>query len=153
MNRTVLVSVGLIGLVTIGALAQQALTIPQYAPGEPRSECTLPGMKPVGGGDIAFLPGHTSFMGALGSGVTEILQEGGDVVRVAIHGGFVEVSEDRVSLLSDTAEMASAIDVERARQAHERARHLLQDEDDEAVRMSLVRAETRLRAAEVAGEA
>jgi F-type H+-transporting ATPase subunit epsilon len=107
----------------------------------------------VGGGDIAFLPGHTSFMGALGSGVTEILQEGGDVVRVAIHGGFVEVSEDRVSLLSDTAEMASAIDVERARQAHERARHLLQDSDDEAVRMAMVRAETRIRAAEVAGEA
>ena len=102
----------------------------------------------VGGGDIAFLPGHTSFMGALGSGVTEILQEGGDVVRVAVHGGFVEVSDDRVSLLSDTAELASAIDVERARQAHERARHILNDSDDEAVRMALVRAETRIRAAE-----
>jgi F-type H+-transporting ATPase subunit epsilon len=107
----------------------------------------------VGGGDIAFLPGHTSFMGALGSGVTEILQEGGDVVRVAVHGGFVEVSEDRVSLLSDAAELASAIDVERARQAHERARNLLQDEDDEAVRMAVVRAETRLRAAEAGVEA
>lgn len=107
----------------------------------------------VGGGDIAFLPGHTSFMGALGSGVTEILQEGGQVVRVAVHGGFVEVSDDRVSLLSDAAELASAIDVERARQAHERARHLLQDSDDEAVRMSAVRAETRLRAAEAGAEA
>jgi F-type H+-transporting ATPase subunit epsilon len=106
----------------------------------------------VGGGDIAFLPGHTSFMGALGSGVTEILREDGDVVRVAVHGGFVEVSDDRVSLLSDTAEMATAIDVERARQAHERARHLLQDEDDEAVQMALVRAQTRLRAAEALAE-
>jgi F-type H+-transporting ATPase subunit epsilon len=107
----------------------------------------------VGGGDIAFLPGHTSFMGALGSGVTEILQEGGEVVRVAVHGGFVEVSDDRVSLLSDAAEMATDIDVERARQAHERARHLLQDEDDEAVQMALVRAQTRLRAAEAGAEA
>jgi F-type H+-transporting ATPase subunit epsilon len=107
----------------------------------------------VGGGDIAFLAGHTSFMGALGSGVTEILQEDGDVVRVAVHGGFVEVSEDRVSLLSDAAELASAIDVERARQAHERARHLLNDTDDEAVRMAAVRAETRLRAAEAGSEA
>jgi F-type H+-transporting ATPase subunit epsilon len=107
----------------------------------------------VGGGDIAFLPGHTSFMGALGSGVTEILQEGGEVVRVAVHGGFVEVSDDRVSLLSDAAEMATDIDVERARQAHERARHLLQDEDDEAVQMAMVRAQTRLRAAEAGAEA
>ena len=107
----------------------------------------------VGGGDIAFLPGHTSFMGALGSGVTEILQEGGDVVRVAVHGGFVEVSDDRVSLLSDAAELASDIDVERARQAHERARHLLNDTDDEAVHMAAVRAQTRLRAAEADTEA
>jgi len=107
----------------------------------------------VGGGDIAFLPGHTSFMGALGSGVTEILQEGGDVVRVAVHGGFVEVSDDRVSLLSDAAELASDIDVERARQAHERARHLLNDSDDEAVHMAAVRAQTRLRAAEADTEA
>ena len=107
----------------------------------------------VGGGDIAFLAGHTSFMGALGSGVTEILQEDGEVVRVAVHGGFVEVSDDRVSLLSDAAELASAIDVERARQAHERARHLLNDTDDEAVRMAAVRAETRLRAAEAGSEA
>ena len=106
----------------------------------------------VGGGDIAFLPGHTSFMGALGSGVTEILQEGGDVVRVAVHGGFVEVSDDRVSLLSDAAELASDIDVERARQAHERARHLLSDTDDEAVHMAAVRAQTRLRAAEADAE-
>jgi F-type H+-transporting ATPase subunit epsilon len=99
------------------------------------------------GGDIAFLTGHTTYLGQLGSGVTEIAQEGGEVVRVAVHGGFVEVSDDRVSLLSDQAELATSIDVARARAAKERAEGALRsgedDEADEAVR----RAEVRLRAA------
>ena len=41
------------------------------------------------GGDIAFLTGHTTYLGQLGSGVTEIATVGGDVVKVAVHGGFV----------------------------------------------------------------
>lgn len=101
-----------------------------------------------GGGDIAFLTGHTSFMGALGSGVTEILQEGGSVVNVAVHGGFVEVSDDRVSILSDVAEMADHIDVVRAQQAKEAAEAVLGKGDDDAeARDALARAVTRLRAA------
>ncbi len=101
-----------------------------------------------GGGDIAFLTGHTSFMGALGSGVTEILQEGGSVINVAVHGGFVEVSDDRVSILSDVAEMADHIDVVRAQQAKEAAEAVLGKGDDDAeARDALARAVTRLRAA------
>lgn len=100
-----------------------------------------------GDGDIAFLAGHVPFVGQLGVGVTEILQEGGEVVRVAIHGGFVEVSEDRVSLLSDTAELATAIDVARAEADKEKARSLLDEETHEEVRLALAKAETRLRAA------
>lgn len=100
-----------------------------------------------GEGDIAFLSGHAPFMGQLGVGVTEILQEGDQVVRVAVHGGFVEVSEDRVSLLSDQAELATAIDVTRAQAAKEEARSLLDEHDHEEVRLALARAETRLRAA------
>jgi len=99
------------------------------------------------GGDIAFLTGHTTYLGQLGSGVTEIATVDGEVVRVAVHGGFVEVSDDRVSLLSDQAELATSIDVARARAAKERAESALRggedDEADEAVR----RAEVRLRAA------
>ncbi len=100
-----------------------------------------------GEGDIAFLSGHAPFMGQLGVGVTEILQEDGDVVRVAVHGGFVEVSADRVSLLSDQAELATAIDVARAQAAKEQAQSLLDQETHEEVRLALAKAETRLRAA------
>ena len=91
-------------------------------------------------------------MGALGSGVTEILTDGGSVLRVAVHRGFVEVSDDRVSILSDTAEMADSVDVARAQQARDRASSALQDDDDEEARRAMARADTRLRAAEGANE-
>ena len=39
-------------------------------------------------GDIAFLPGHVPFLGALGEGVVRVISPEGDV-RAAVHGGFV----------------------------------------------------------------
>src|SRR4030095_15019558 len=68
-------------------------------------------------GDIAFLPGHAPLLGALGvAKVRAILPDGGEVV-VAVHGGFVEVSNDRVIVLSDVAELPEHIDVGRAHRA------------------------------------
>ncbi|HEX7132336.1 MAG TPA: ATP synthase F1 subunit epsilon [Iamia sp.] len=102
----------------------------------------------VDGGDIAFLTGHTTYLGQLGSGVTEIATVDGEVVKVAVHGGFVEVSHDRVSLLSDQAELATSIDLARARAAKERAEGLLRGgDDDEEAAEAVQRAEVRLRAA------
>ena len=46
----------------------------------------------VGGGDIAFLPGHAPFVGALGIGAMTIRPTDGKDEHVAVHGGFVEVS-------------------------------------------------------------
>jgi F-type H+-transporting ATPase subunit epsilon len=100
-------------------------------------------------GEIAFLPGHVPFLGALGIGVVRILlpQEGEQAA--AVHGGFVEVSNDRVIVLSDVAELAESIDVDRARQARQRAEErLAADADDEDAQAALLRATTRL---EVAG--
>lgn len=103
------------------------------------------------GGDIAFLTGHTPFMGALGPGVTEILQADGQVVRVAVHGGFVEVSADRVKVLSDAAELATSIDVSRAQAARQRAEAALAGDETDEARAALRRAEVRLRAADSTG--
>jgi len=100
----------------------------------------------LGEGDIAFLTGHAPFVGALGIGVTEILGADGETVRVAVHGGFVEVSYNRVSILSDVAELADHIDEDRARQAKERAEKALQEAHDDENQAALQRAETRLRA-------
>jgi len=100
-------------------------------------------------GEIAFLPGHARFLGALGIGVVRsILPEQGEQA-IAVHGGFVEVANDRVIVLSDVAELVEQIDVERARRALQRAEErLAADPDDEEAQAALPRARTRL---EVAG--
>jgi F-type H+-transporting ATPase subunit epsilon len=70
----------------------------------------------------------------------------GDEV-VAVHGGFVEVSNDVVTILSDVAELASQIDVDRARQARDDAERHLQHDHDAEVEGAARRAHTRLLAA------
>ena len=85
-------------------------------------------------GDIAFLTGHSPFIGALGIGAVSIRATDGTEERAAVHGGFVEVSEDRVTILSDVAELAGDIDAARARRAVEEAerRDLVEDAEAEA---------------------
>ena len=98
-------------------------------------------------GDIAFLTGHAPFIGALGIGPVRIQLEGGGEESAAVHGGFVEVSNDRVTILSDVAELASQIDVERARQAQERAERNTEQLDDAEAEAALRRAHIRLQVA------
>jgi F-type H+-transporting ATPase subunit epsilon len=100
----------------------------------------------VGGGDIAFLPGHAPFVGALDI-ATVTIRSGSDEELVAVHGGFVEVSDDRVAILSDVAELAGQIDVDRARQAREAAERRAQQGDDAEAEADLRRAHVRLLAA------
>jgi F-type H+-transporting ATPase subunit epsilon len=98
----------------------------------------------LGGGDIAFLTGHAPFVGALDIGKVTIRPPEGSDELVAVHGGFVEVSNDRVTILSDVAEVASQIDVERARAAAERAETALRVEHDAEVEAALRRAHVRI---------
>jgi F-type H+-transporting ATPase subunit epsilon len=99
------------------------------------------------GGDIAFLTGHVSFLGALDDWPLRVIQENGQVT-FAVHGGFVEVSGDRVTVLSDVAEPATAIDVARAQAALETAEAALRaDPDDEAAAAAVTRAQIRLEVA------
>jgi F-type H+-transporting ATPase subunit epsilon len=93
-------------------------------------------------GEIAFLTGHAPFLGSMGIGIVRIHREGGEVVRVAVHEGFVEVKDSRVIVLSDVAELPDQIDAERARRAKEDAERRLLNDDD-------VEAESRLRRAHV----
>ena len=106
----------------------------------------------LGGGDIAFLPGHAPFVGALGTGILTIRPSaGGSDEKVAVHGGFVEVSgsaeSSTVTILSDVAELSGQIDVQRAREAKERAEAALRQEHDGDVEAALRRANVRLEAA------
>ncbi len=99
------------------------------------------------GGEIAFLPGHIAFLGTLTECHTRIYLSDGKVQDVAVHGGFVEVAPDHVTILSDSAELAESIDITRARAAKERAETALRGEHDATVESALRRAHARLSAA------
>jgi F-type H+-transporting ATPase subunit epsilon len=98
------------------------------------------------GGEIAFLPGHVSFLGALTECHTRIHLDGGRVQDLAVHGGFVEVGPDHVTILSDSAELAEDIDVVRARSAKDRAEEAMRSEHDATSESALRRAHARLAA-------
>jgi F-type H+-transporting ATPase subunit epsilon len=101
----------------------------------------------IGGGDIAFLTGHAPFVGALDIWKVEVEAEDGSREVIAVHGGFVEVSHDRLTVLSDVAEVSSQIDVERARAAQEKAEAATRAGDDVEAEAALRRAQVRLEAA------
>ncbi len=99
----------------------------------------------VGGGEVAFLTGHAPFLGALETGLVRVKTSGGEEIA-AVHGGFVEVRDDRVIVLSDVAELAADIDTSRAQRAKDAATG-----DDEDAVAARARADARLHAASRTG--
>jgi len=102
------------------------------------------------GGDIGVLPGHAPFLGALHHASLKITHEGGEEY-FAVHGGFIEVFEDRVTVLAPLAEDAAEIDIERARRDVQEYEESLRHEFDEEIQLNLLRAQARLRTAGEAG--
>ena len=101
----------------------------------------------LGGGEIAFLPGHAPFLGALTENHTRITLADGGQLDVAVHGGFVQVGNNKVSILSDIAELGDQIDRGRATAAKERAEAALRgNEPDPEAEAALNRANARLNA-------
>jgi len=100
----------------------------------------------LGGGEIAFLPGHAPFLGALVESHTRVTLVDGTTLDVAVHGGFVQVSGTTVSILSDAAELAEQIDRQRAMSAKDRAEEALRREHDAEAAAALARAHARLNA-------
>ncbi|MCW2680142.1 MAG: atpC [Frankiales bacterium] len=92
-------------------------------------------------GEIGILPGHAPLLGQLAEGgVVTIYQDGGSTMLAAVHGGFLSVTDEGVTVLAEVAELGQDIDASRAQAALQRARS---EDDDAAAR----RAESRLRAA------
>lgn len=103
-------------------------------------------------GYFGVLRGHAPLVSALAIGeITITPPENAPKVVIAVTGGFIEVTQERVVILADAAEMAEDIDVERARMAKERAEARLQgaetDTDVERAQTALMRAVNRLRVA------
>jgi len=113
------------------------------------AEAQIPGKN----GYLGVLPGHAPLITELAIGEVTF-RVGAEQQRLAVAWGFAEVLPDKVTILAETAERPSEIDVERARKAKERAEQRLTSGDTnvdvERSLDALHKAETRL---EVAGKA
>jgi F-type H+-transporting ATPase subunit epsilon len=102
----------------------------------------------LGSGEIAFLSGHAPYLGALTENHTRVWLTDGTVLDVAVHGGFVQVSNNTVSILSDVAELGHHVDRARAVDARTRAEsdlHRAEDDVAEAeAKAAMARANARL---------
>jgi F-type H+-transporting ATPase subunit epsilon len=108
-------------------------------------------VRTLGGGDIAFEENHAQFLGALDTWPARVKFDDGTQKWFAVHGGFVEVGDNRVIILSDVAELPAEIDVARAEVAKARAEEALRaDAEDEAAQQAAKRAAVRLEVAQSA---
>jgi F-type H+-transporting ATPase subunit epsilon len=95
-------------------------------------------------GQLGILPSHAAFVTMLEPGELRVVKESGEETVMAITHGFLEVRDDRVVLLTDTAERAEEIDVARAEEARRRAQERLATR---VADIDLARAEAALRRA------
>ncbi|MDO3378467.1 F0F1 ATP synthase subunit epsilon [Geoalkalibacter halelectricus] len=110
-------------------------------------EITAPGLV----GEFGILPAHTPMLTTLQIGEFSY-RKGNELFHVAVNWGFVEVENDRVTVLVETAELADEIDLERAKaalgRAEEALKKLTQDEKDFLVmKAALDRAMVRIKVA------
>lgn len=114
---------------------------------EEAASVIVPGMH----GYIGIQYNHAPMVVGLRPGVLLYGDVDKEKSRLSLSGGFVEVSDNRITVLADTAERADEIDVERARSARERAEKRLRDYaskiDEARAELALRRSLARLRAA------
>ncbi len=111
---------------------------------------------PSADGYLGILANHAPMLASVGLGVVQYGSFHGPKKRMAVSGGFLEARGDQVTLLADTAELASEIDVLRARAARDRALARLRQRSSEIdharAQRALARALNRLKAAGVSDE-
>ena len=96
-------------------------------------------------GEFGVLEGHVPFLSGIVPGELRYTVDN-KTEYLAVTSGFAEVSDDNVSILVDAAEKASDIDVDRAKQAVERASERLA-KDRSAEELDFIRAEAALKRA------
>jgi len=110
-------------------------------------EVVVPGFE----GEFGVLPEHTLYLAILSIGVLRY-RKGNETTKVAVGGGFAEVTPGKMVVMADVAEKGGEIDVERARRAHDRAEAALKelsldDETYKKAHSALQRALARMAAA------
>ncbi len=98
-------------------------------------------------GDFAVLKGHENLTTILANGVLKAVNDG-QTSEMALLGGFVEVSENGVTILTDACELPTEIDAARAEKARDRALERIKaneaDMDIKRAELALQRALVRL---------
>ena len=106
-------------------------------------------------GEFGVLTGHTPFLTTLKTGMIRYTDAGGKENYVFVSGGFAEALPDKLTVLAESAEVSSDIDVKRAKEALERAEKRLaedrsrEDIDFNRARAALERATVRIRVADL----
>jgi len=105
--------------------------------------CIAPGTD----GEFCILENHTALLSALGIGMLKIQLTDGLKI-LATTGGFLEVYNNTISVMVETAEWAEEIDLDRAQAAAERARKRIQQKEDIDIpraKLALARAMNRIK--------
>ncbi len=107
-------------------------------------------------GSFGVLPNHAPLLAELVPGELRLRRNGGEEIRLAVGGGFMQVFNNRITVLADSAEREDEIDVDRARASLERARQELREAQGmfsaaqvESAQAAIERAHNRLRIAGV----
>ena len=103
-------------------------------------------------GEMALLPSHAPLMTMLQPGEL-LVRKGGEDNSIFVSGGFVELMNDKVTILADSAERADEIDMTRAEEAKRRAEEKMElrtqtDIDAARAEAALRRSLMRLKVAE-----
>lgn len=102
-------------------------------------------------GEIGILPNHSPLLAVLEPSAVVIFSEDGSREVVAVEGGFISVSQGRVSILSEYARLSSEMDVREAERELDAARQVLDSGDySDEDRRRFDRANAQLRAAQKA---
>ena len=99
-------------------------------------------------GDVGILPNHAPMLSLMVHGIVDVTTAEGETWVAAVNAGFLSVAGNRISILSEQAEMAHDIDLEKARQDLERAEAAGENSDEAAEAAAKAWAEARIRAAE-----
>lgn len=101
-------------------------------------------------GELGILPGHIPLVAPLSISVIRLKKQGDTTDRLTVNGGFIEVRPDKVTILAQSAEKLSDIDIKRAQESLRRAEERLQSQQSDVDRLraelALQRAKNRIEA-------
>ena len=99
-------------------------------------------------GYVGILPGHSPMLSLMVDGVVDVRTTAGETWVAAVDSGFLSVAGNRISILSEHAQMSHEVDLEAARADLERTRAAGESDDEAEAAAARAWAEARIRAAE-----